>query len=125
MNQTLSISSILKVNKKSWSLYGDRASTCEIFDQRFFPLRQYDSIKANWPCGRSCRRNCGDRQMVKRTKKEFTDYNDYHDRGMEYKWDTAFALSELQEEIRASKEESKREVYQGFRNSLESKLRRI
>ena len=46
--------------------------------------------------------------MIKRTKKEFTEYNDYQDRGMAYKWDTAFALGELQEEIRASNEESKR-----------------
>jgi len=29
---------------------------------------------------------------------------------MEYKWDTAFALGELQEEIRASNEESKRSI---------------
>jgi hypothetical protein len=48
--------------------------------------------------------------MVKRTKKEFTEYNDYHDRGMEYKWDTAFALGELQEEISTSKADSKRNI---------------
>ncbi|MBO0441515.1 hypothetical protein [Candidatus Enterococcus ikei] len=48
--------------------------------------------------------------MSKRTKKEFIDYNDYRDRGMAYKWDTAFAIGELQEGIKESKKESKRDL---------------
>lgn len=48
--------------------------------------------------------------MVKRTKKEFADYNDYHDRGMEYKWDTAFALGELQDGIKDSNDLSGRNI---------------
>ena len=45
---------------------------------------------------------------MKRTKKEFTPYNEYHDRPFELKWATAFALGELQEGIEASDEYSKR-----------------
>ena len=48
--------------------------------------------------------------MNKRTKKEFFDYNDYRDRGMAYKWDTAFAIGELQEGIKESTKESKRNL---------------
>lgn len=48
--------------------------------------------------------------MNKRTKKEFFDYNDYRDRGMAYKWDTAFAIGELQEGIKKSLKESKRDL---------------
>ena len=44
---------------------------------------------------------------MKRTKKEFTPYNEYHDRPFELKWATAFALGELQEGIEASDEYSK------------------
>lgn len=35
----------------------------------------------------------------KRTKKTFTNYNDYHDRPFGLKWGTAFALSELTKTI--------------------------
>ncbi|MGM0220147.1 hypothetical protein [Enterococcus sp. AZ126] len=48
--------------------------------------------------------------MSKKTRKEFFDYNDYHDRGMAYKWDTAFAIGELQEGIKKSSKESKRDL---------------
>lgn len=48
--------------------------------------------------------------MTKKTKKEFFDYNEYRDRGMGYKWDTAFALGELQEGIKESSKESKRDI---------------
>lgn len=30
--------------------------------------------------------------MVKRTKKEFQDYNDFHDRPFGLKWGTAYAM---------------------------------
>ncbi len=33
--------------------------------------------------------------MSKRTKKEFENYNDYHDRPFGLKWGTAFAIAEL------------------------------
>ncbi|OTN83990.1 hypothetical protein A5819_003540 [Enterococcus sp. 7E2_DIV0204] len=48
--------------------------------------------------------------MTKKTKKEFFDYNEYRDRGMGYKWDTAFALGELQEGIKESTKESRRDL---------------
>ena len=48
--------------------------------------------------------------MTKKTRKEFFDYNEYRDRGMGYKWDTAFALGELQEGIKESSKESKRDI---------------
>lgn len=48
--------------------------------------------------------------MIKKTRKEFFDYNEYRDRGMGYKWDTAFALGELQEGIKESTKESKRDL---------------
>nr|WP_139124525.1 hypothetical protein [Enterococcus termitis] len=48
--------------------------------------------------------------MMKRTKKEFFDYNEYRDRGMAYKWDTAFAIGELQEGIKESSAESSRDL---------------
>ncbi len=41
--------------------------------------------------------------MRKRTKKEFTDYNDYHDRPFGLKWGTAFALDELTQSIAQNK----------------------
>ncbi|GGD05536.1 hypothetical protein [Enterococcus wangshanyuanii] len=47
---------------------------------------------------------------MKRTKKEFFDYNEYRDRGMAYKWDTAFAIGELQEGIKESSAESSRDL---------------
>nr|WP_225535375.1 MULTISPECIES: hypothetical protein [unclassified Enterococcus] len=47
---------------------------------------------------------------MKRTKKEFFDYNEYRDRGMAYKWDTAFAIGELQEGIKESSVESSRDL---------------
>ncbi|MBO0475409.1 hypothetical protein JZO86_17235 [Enterococcus ureasiticus] len=48
--------------------------------------------------------------MTKKTRKEFFDYNEYRDRGMGYKWDTAFALGELQEGIKESTKESRRDL---------------
>lgn len=48
--------------------------------------------------------------MKKKTRKEFFDYNEYRDRGMGYKWDTAFALGELQEGIKESTKESRRDL---------------
>ena len=41
--------------------------------------------------------------MRKRTKKEFKDYNDYHDRPFGTKWGTAFAISELVQVIDKAK----------------------
>lgn len=46
----------------------------------------------------------------KLTKKEFFDYNEYRDRGMAYKWDTVFAIGELQEGIKESSAESSRDL---------------
>ncbi len=42
----------------------------------------------------------------KRTKKEFTDYNDYRDRSFGLKWNTAFAIDELNKVIVDNKEDS-------------------
>lgn len=42
----------------------------------------------------------------KRTKKEFTPYNEYVDRGMSLKWGTAFELGELTQAIDQGKKES-------------------
>lgn len=41
--------------------------------------------------------------QMKRTKKEFKDYNDYHDRPFGLKWGTAFALEELNHAIEINK----------------------
>lgn len=41
-----------------------------------------------------------------RTKKEFTDYNDYRDRSFGLKWNTAFAIDELNKVIVDNKETS-------------------
>lgn len=38
--------------------------------------------------------------MVKRTKKEFKDYNSYRDQPFGLKWRTAYAMEELQQSIR-------------------------
>lgn len=43
--------------------------------------------------------------MVKRTPKEFRDYNDYRDRGM-MKWITAYAMDELVKGITKNKKEA-------------------
>ena len=40
--------------------------------------------------------------MVKRTKKEFKDYNDFHDREFGLKWGTAYALDDLMKGVRAN-----------------------
>lgn len=42
--------------------------------------------------------------MVKRTKKEFQDYNDYHDRPFGLKWGTAYAMDDLMKGVRANEE---------------------
>lgn len=39
----------------------------------------------------------------KRTKKQFLDYNDYHDRPFGLKWGTAFALDELMKVVNQNK----------------------
>lgn len=42
--------------------------------------------------------------MVKRTKKEFQDYNDFHDRPFGLKWGTAYAMDDLMKGVRANEE---------------------
>lgn len=42
--------------------------------------------------------------MVKRTKKEFKDYNDFHDRPFGLKWGTAYAMDDLMKGVRANEE---------------------
>lgn len=42
----------------------------------------------------------------RRTPKTFTDYNDYHDRSFGLKWNTAFAIDELNKVIVDNKEQS-------------------
>ena len=44
--------------------------------------------------------------MVKRTKKEFRDYNEYRDRVFGLKWGTAYAMDELVKGIEANKLEA-------------------
>lgn len=44
--------------------------------------------------------------MRKRTKKVFTDYNDYKDRPFGLKWGTAFALAELTQMIDKNKSQA-------------------
>lgn len=45
-------------------------------------------------------------KMVKRTKKEFKDYNEYRDRPFGLKWGTAFAMDELTKGINKNKLEA-------------------
>lgn len=42
--------------------------------------------------------------MVKRTKKEFKNYNEFHDREFGLKWGTAYALDDLMKGVRANEE---------------------
>lgn len=42
--------------------------------------------------------------MVKRTKKEFRDYNDFRDRVFGLKWGTAYAMDDLMKGVRANEE---------------------
>lgn len=42
--------------------------------------------------------------MVKRTKKEFHDYNEFRDRVFGLKWGTAYALDDLMKGVRANEE---------------------
>lgn len=42
--------------------------------------------------------------MVKRTKKEFQEYNDFHDRPFGLKWGTAYAMDDLMKGVRANEE---------------------
>lgn len=44
--------------------------------------------------------------MIKRTKKEFKDYNEYRDRVFGLKWGTAYAMDELVKGIEANKLEA-------------------
>ncbi|MBK2401627.1 hypothetical protein GTU75_01285 [Erysipelothrix rhusiopathiae] len=46
----------------------------------------------------------------RRTKKTFTNYNDYHDRPFGLKWGTAFALSELTKTINEGQTHATKEV---------------
>lgn len=46
----------------------------------------------------------------KRTRKTFTNYNDYHDRPFGLKWGTAFALSELTKTINEGQIHATKEV---------------
>lgn len=46
----------------------------------------------------------------KRTKKEFVEYNDYHDRPFGLKWGTAFALDELTQSIEKNKKIANKKV---------------
>lgn len=46
---------------------------------------------------------------MKRTKKEFTDYNEYRDRPFGLKWSTAFAMDELVKSIHTSEKEATRD----------------
>lgn len=43
------------------------------------------------------------RIVTKRTKKEFKNYNVFHDRPFNLKWKTAFAMDELMKSVRASR----------------------
>lgn len=43
-------------------------------------------------------------KMVKRTKKEFEDYNAYKDRPFGLKWGTAYAMDDLMKGVRANEE---------------------
>lgn len=47
---------------------------------------------------------------MKKTKKEFTPYNDYVDRPFDLKWPTAFPLGELQAAIKETNEFNAREI---------------
>lgn len=47
---------------------------------------------------------------MKKTKKEFTPYNDYIDRPFQLKWPTAFPLGELQAAIKETDEFNAREI---------------
>ncbi|MGL9923184.1 hypothetical protein [Enterococcus sp. DIV1758] len=47
---------------------------------------------------------------MKKTKKEFTSYNDYVDRSFDLKWPTAFPLGELQAAIKETNEFNAREI---------------
>ncbi|MGG5319226.1 hypothetical protein [Enterococcus sp. AZ072] len=42
--------------------------------------------------------------MVKRTKKEFRDYNDFRDRVFGLKWGTAFAMDDLMKKVHANED---------------------
>lgn len=44
-----------------------------------------------------------------RTKKEFREYNDYHDRGL-MKWYTAFAMEELAKSIKTVNDEARKNI---------------
>lgn len=46
----------------------------------------------------------------KRTKKQFTDYNDYRDRPFGLKWGPAFALDELMKVVRRNQKEALKTV---------------
>ncbi|EHE8434427.1 hypothetical protein JMJ19_002661 [Enterococcus faecalis] len=47
---------------------------------------------------------------MKKTKKEFTPYNDYVDRSFQLKWPTAFPLGELQAAIKETNDYHSREI---------------
>lgn len=48
--------------------------------------------------------------MVKRTKKSFLDYNEYHDRPFGLKWGTAYAMDELVKGIKENEDWATKEI---------------
>lgn len=49
-------------------------------------------------------------KIVKRTKKEFKDYNAFRDRPFPLKWPTAYALDDLMKQVRRAEEYALKEV---------------
>lgn len=48
--------------------------------------------------------------MVRRTKKEFKDYNDFHDRPFPLKWGTAYAMDDLMKHVKAGEKYALKEI---------------
>ena len=48
--------------------------------------------------------------MVQRTKKEFKDYNDFHDRPFPLKWGTAYAMDDLMKHVRAGEQYALKDI---------------
>ncbi len=58
---------------------------------------------------------------MKKTKKEFTPYNDYVDRPFDLKWPTAFPLGELQAAIKETDENLMHERLKDCHSNLKLK----
>lgn len=58
---------------------------------------------------------------MKKTKKEFTPYNDYVDRPFDLKWPTAFPLGELQAAIKETDENLMHERLKDCHSNLKYK----